>query len=72
MKKNLWSLVILLAMASPNLTQEAFKFDLDQKFYLLTNLDYLGSNPEFSNIEITTSIGSRRKSTASQFLEFGV
>ena len=43
-----------------------FKFDLGQKFYLLTNLDYLGSNPEFSNIDITASDGSRSKSTVSQ------
>lgn len=40
-----------------------FQFDLGQKFYLLTNLDYLGSNPEFSNIDITASDGSRSKRT---------
>lgn len=43
-----------------------FKFELGKKFYLLTNLDYLGSNPEFSNVETLSSDGTRTKDTYSQ------
>ena len=43
-----------------------FKFDIGSKLYLLTNLDYLGSNPEFSNVEVTASDGSRGTDTWSQ------
>jgi hypothetical protein len=43
-----------------------FKFDVGSKIYLLTNLDNLGSNPEFSNVELTTSTGSRETATLSQ------
>ena len=43
-----------------------FKFDIGSKVYLLTNLDYLGSNPEFSKVELTTSDGSRDTDTWSQ------
>jgi hypothetical protein len=43
-----------------------FKFDLGKKLYLLTNLDYLGSNPEFKNVETTASDGTREKNTWSQ------
>lgn len=43
-----------------------FKFDVGSKIYLLTNLDYLGSNPEFSNVELTASDGSRETDTWSQ------
>lgn len=43
-----------------------FKFDIGKNLYLLTNLDYLGSNPEFRNVETTTSDGTREKSTWSQ------
>lgn len=43
-----------------------FKFDIGSKFYLLTNLDYLGSNPEFSNVETIASDGSRETDTWSQ------
>lgn len=43
-----------------------FKFDIGRKLYLLTNLDYLGLNPEFRNVETTTSLGTREKSTWGQ------
>lgn len=43
-----------------------FKFDIGSKLYLLTNLDYLGSNPEFSDVELTASDGSRETDTWSQ------
>lgn len=43
-----------------------FKFDLGSKIYLLTKLDYLSSNPEFSNVEFTASDGSRENDTWSQ------
>lgn len=43
-----------------------FKFDINSKLYLLTNLDYLGSNPEFSNVELIASDGSRETDTWSQ------
>lgn len=43
-----------------------FKFDIAPKLYLLTNLDYLGSKPEFRNVETTTSLGERQRSTWSQ------
>jgi hypothetical protein len=43
-----------------------FKFDIGSKLHLLTNLDYLASNPEFRNIETTTSLGTRDRSTLSQ------
>ncbi len=43
-----------------------FKFNVGRKLYLLTNLDYLGSNPEFRNVETTTSLGTRERSTWSQ------
>ncbi len=43
-----------------------FKFDIGKKLYLLTNLDYLGSNPEFKNVETLSSDGTREKSTWSQ------
>ena len=43
-----------------------FKFDIGSKLYLLTNLDYLGSKPEFSGVETTASDGSRNFDTWSQ------
>jgi hypothetical protein len=43
-----------------------FKFDLGSKLYLLTNIDYMGANPEFRNIETTTSLGTRERNTFSQ------
>ena len=43
-----------------------FKFDVAPRLYLLTNLDYLGSKPEFRNVETTTSWGERQRSTWSQ------
>lgn len=45
-----------------------FKFDIGRKLYLLTNLDYLGSNPEFTNVETVTSLGERSSGTYSQSL----
>jgi hypothetical protein len=46
-----------------------FKFDVRRKLYLLTNLDYLSTNPEFRNVETTTSLGTRVKSTWSQSMK---
>lgn len=43
-----------------------FKFDIGSKVYLLTNLDYLGSNPEFNDVELTASDGSKETDTWSQ------
>lgn len=43
-----------------------FKFDVGSRLHLLTNIDYLGSNPEFRNVETTTSFGTRERSTFSQ------
>lgn len=43
-----------------------FKYDLGSKLCLLTNLDYLGSKPEFSGVETTASDGSRTTDTWSQ------
>jgi hypothetical protein len=43
-----------------------FKFDIGSKLYLLTNIDYLGSNPEFSGVNTTASDGSLITSTFSQ------
>lgn len=43
-----------------------FKFEIGSKLYLLTNLDYLGSKPEFSNVETTSSGGNRTTDTWSQ------
>ncbi len=36
-----------------------FKFDLGNKVSLLTNLDYIGSNPEFNDVKITDSLGGK-------------
>jgi hypothetical protein len=43
-----------------------FKFELGKSLYLLTNLDYLGSEPEFQNIDIVDSDGDRTKFTYKQ------
>lgn len=43
-----------------------FKFDVGNRICLLTNLDFLGAKPEFTNVEIVTSDGSSGKSTFSQ------
>ncbi|MBS1533962.1 MAG: hypothetical protein JST78_02710 [Bacteroidetes bacterium] len=49
------------------LISTGFKFDVGKKIYLLTNLDYLGSKPEFSNVVVTNSSGSNpTKNTWSQ------
>ncbi len=34
-----------------------FKFDIGSKLYLLTNIDYFGAEPEFSDVMTTTSDG---------------
>jgi hypothetical protein len=43
-----------------------FKIELGKSLYLLTNLDYLGSEPEFQNIDIVDSDGDRTKFTYKQ------
>lgn len=48
------------AVALAYLLGAGFKFDLGST-YLLANLDYLGMQPEFSNVEITASDGSKLK-----------
>lgn len=45
-----------------------FKFKISNRLYLLTNLDYLASNPEFLNVETIASDGSRQTDTWSQSL----
>jgi len=42
------------------------KFGIGSNLYLLTNFDYLGSNPEFTDVELTASDGSRDTDTWSQ------
>ncbi len=52
-----------------------FKFSLGKKLYLLTNLDYIGSNPEFTDVETKTSDGNRSTDTWSQkmgTMNFGI
>lgn len=53
-----------------------FKFDVANKICLLANLDYLGSKPEFRDVEVTSSVGGApQKSTFSQgfgSINFGV
>lgn len=36
-----------------------FKFNIAPKIYLLTNIDYVGTSVEFTNVGLTTSIGER-------------
>jgi opacity protein-like surface antigen len=43
-----------------------FSFDLGNNLQLLSNLDYLGSKPEFRNVETISSDGSRFTDTWSQ------
>jgi opacity protein-like surface antigen len=43
-----------------------FKYKLTNKLNLLGNLDYLGSKPEFLNVEITGSSGGRQTNTLTQ------
>jgi hypothetical protein len=38
-----------------------FKFDIAPKWYLLTNIDYIGTTVEFPNIELTSSLGDRQR-----------
>ncbi len=65
---------IWLKQGSQNATSFAyllgagFSFDIGERLLLLTNLDYLGSNPEFSNVEIIDSDGNRDTSTWSQVM----
>lgn len=54
------------AAAFAYLIGAGFKFEIGSKLYLLTNLDYLGSKPEFSNVETTTSDGDILTDTWSQ------
>lgn len=54
------------AAALAFLVGAGFKFDIGTNVYLLANLDYLGTNPEFKNIELTASDGSRFTDTFSQ------
>lgn len=53
-----------------------FKFDVGRKICLLANLDYLGSKPEFRDVEITSSNGGApEKNTYSQSfgtINFGI
>jgi len=42
------------------------KFDLSDKFCLLANIDYLGSNPEFVGVVTKNSLGQSEKDTWSQ------
>ncbi len=43
-----------------------FKFELGDKMYFLSNIDYLASNPEFLNRETLASDGSITTDTWSQ------
>lgn len=43
-----------------------FKFDVGKKIYLLTNVDYLSSNPEFTDVSIKSSDGNSQKKTIKQ------
>jgi hypothetical protein len=43
-----------------------FRFSLGERMALLTNLDYMASNPEFQNVDLTSSIGAREEITWSQ------
>lgn len=54
------------ATAFSYLLGAGFKFGVGSKLYFLTNLDYLGSKPEFLNVETTTSFGSSEKNTYHQ------
>jgi hypothetical protein len=54
-----------------------FKFDLGKKCMLLTQMDYLGGAPEFSQVEILTSSGNRsfdtwRQNTSTINLTVGI
>lgn len=46
-----------------------FKFNVGNKICLLTNLDYLGAKPEFTDIKITDSTGGSSVETVTQSLE---
>lgn len=41
-----------------------FKFNVSEKICLLTNLDYLGSEPEFNNVQILSSAGGSPAKTS--------
>ena len=43
-----------------------FKFDVAKRVCMLANIDYLGANPEFSNVTTTASNGTMSKTTFSQ------
>jgi hypothetical protein len=42
-----------------------FKFEMGNKLFLLTNVDYFNTRPEFRNIETTTDLGDRVRNTSS-------
>lgn len=41
-------------------------YSLNPKLYLLSTIDYFGTKPEFSNVEVTSSDGSLNKTTFEQ------
>lgn len=43
-----------------------FKYELGRKMYILSNVDYLASNPEFLNVQTIASDGSMSSDTWSQ------
>lgn len=42
------------------------KYDAGKRVSVLANIDYMGANPEFSDVEVTNSIGDYSKNTFSQ------
>lgn len=44
-------------------------FDIGNKLFLLTNFDYLASNPKFSDIEVIDNYGGRKTDSLSQNIE---
>jgi hypothetical protein len=54
------------AVAFSYMLGAGFKFNLGKKYALLTQLDYLGGAPEFSQVEILTSSGDRSFDTWKQ------
>jgi hypothetical protein len=57
------------AVALAFLIGAGFKFKLNEDLFMLANLDYLISKPEFRNIEFTNSAGDKSVSTLSQPME---
>ncbi len=48
------------------LVSAGFKYDVGNRVCLLANFDYLGANPEFNNVETTTSNNGSSKTSFSQ------